>query len=136
MKSSNGFSLLELLIVIVIIAVLSAVAVPVYKHNVENAKRAEVMVTMGFVRNYLEIYKGIEQHYPLAPIWENIVGSDWNDLPNGALRGKYFLSKYYDYLCVDGEEYRIRCYWKDEREVIADFWTNEKGEWSWEFPEE
>lgn len=130
----RGFSLVELIIVVVIIAVLSGIAVPIYRNNVENSKRSEVMVTMRYVKNYLDLYQGQEGDYPLSPIWTNVVGSDWNDIPNAGLRGKYFLSKYYDYRSRDGEEYRIRCYW-DEGET-ANFWTNQKGDWSWEIPEE
>ncbi len=129
---SKGFSLVELLIVIVTIAVLSAIAVPVYQNNVEKAKRSEVMVTIGYVKNFLQIYKGSEGYYPIAPTWENVVGSDWNDVPNGGLRGKYFLSKYYDYTSVDGETYRIRCYWNNG--IDANFWGDEAGRWSWEVP--
>jgi len=128
----KGFSLVELLIVIVIIAVLSAIAVPVYQNNVEKAKCSEVMVTMAYVKDYLRIYKGSEGYYPIAPIWENVVGSDWNDVANGGLRGKYFLSKYYDYRSIDGEEYRIRCYWNEGRD--ANFWMDERGLWSWNVP--
>jgi prepilin-type N-terminal cleavage/methylation domain-containing protein len=133
-KRAAGFSLVELAIVIIIIGILSGVAIPIYYKYVENSKRSEVMVTMRYVKNYLDIFHGLEQYYPLAPNWENVVGSDWNDVPNAGLRGTYFLSKYYDYKCVDGEEYRIRCYWDNGRE--ANFWTNEKGDWSWEIPEE
>ena len=132
LNSDRGFSLVELAIVVLIIAILSAVAIPVYQNNVEKAKRSEVMVTMAFVKDYLRIYKGIEGHYPIATIWENVVGSDWNDFPNGKLRGKYFLSKYYDYWCVDGEEYRVRCYWNEGRD--ANYWLDEQGRWSWEVP--
>ena len=130
----QGFSLVELIIVIVIIAVLSGIAIPIYNNNVENAKRSEVMVTMGYVKTYLKIYHGENGYYPIAPIWENVVGSDWNDVPNAGLRGTYFLSKYYDYRSLDGIEYNIRCYWNEG--VDADFWVNEKGEWSWEVQEE
>lgn len=130
----SGFSLVELLIVIVVAAVLSAIAIPIYSSNVENAKRSEVTVTMGFVVNFLEIYKGENGHYPISSNWENVVGSDWNDLTNGHLRGTYFLSKYYDYQSTDGIEYKIRCYWTEGQ--IVDYWVNEKGEWNWEVEEE
>ena len=133
-RNPRGFSLVELIIVVVIIATLSGIAVPIYRSNVENAKRSEVVVTMRFVKNYLDLYKGAEGHFPLSPIWSNVVGSDWNDIPNAGLRGTYFLSKYYDYRSLDGIEYSIRCYWGEGRE--ADFWVNEKGDWSWEVQEE
>ena len=132
LNSVRGFSLVELAIVILIIAILSAIAIPVYQNNVEKSKRSEVMVTMAFIKNYLRIYKGIEGRYPIAPIWENIVGSDWNDFPGGKLRGKYFLSKYYDYRSINGEEYRIRCYWNEGQD--ANYWLDEQGRWSWEVP--
>jgi len=132
LRSRCGFSLIELMIVIVIIATLSAIAVPIYQNNVAKAKRSEVMVTMAFVQNYLEIYYGTEGRYPIASNWENVVGSDWNDIPTGALKGKYYLSKYYDYQSEDGVAYRIRCYWDNGN--VANFWVDEAGRWSWNVP--
>lgn len=130
--SNQGFSLVELMLVIVIISTLSAIAVPVYQGNVEKAKRSEVMVTMAFVKNYLEIHYGSEGSYPIAADWENVVGSDWNDVATGGLKGKYFLSKYYDYRSADGVSYRIRCYW--DNGDVANYWLDESGRWSWNVP--
>ncbi len=132
-STKQGFSLLELLIVVVIIAVLAGIAVPVYRNNVEKAKRTEIAVTMGYVKSQLNIYYAEYGEYPIAPTWENVVGSDWNYIPTGGLRGKYFLSKYYDYRSEDGVQYRIRCYWNEGRD--ANFWVDEVGNWSWEIPE-
>jgi len=129
-----GFSLLELMIVVVIIAVLAGIAVPIYRNNIEKAKRSEVAVTMGYVKSELDLYYAEEGHYPISPDWSNVVGSNWNYVPTGGLRGKYFLSKYYDYQSEDGVHYRIRCYWNEGRD--ANFWVDEVGNWSWEIPEE
>jgi len=64
--SKQGFSLAELMIVVVIIAVLAGIAVPIYRNNVEKAKRSEVAVTMGYVKSQLDIYFAEYGEYPIA----------------------------------------------------------------------
>jgi prepilin-type N-terminal cleavage/methylation domain-containing protein len=44
LKNSKGFTLLELIIVIVIVGVLSIIAVPVYKNYIEKTRPAPVNV--------------------------------------------------------------------------------------------
>ena len=130
----EGFSLVELMVVIVIIGVLAGISVPIYQNNVEKAKRTEVAVTMGYLKSELDLYYAEEGYYPISPGWSNVVGSDWNYVPTGGLKGKYFLSKYYDYQSEDGVAYRIRCFWNEGRD--ANYWVDEVGNWSWEIPVE
>jgi len=131
----RGFSLLELIIVVVIIAVLAAVAVPVYQKNVQHAIRSEVMVTLGFVKDYLKIYKGEHGYYPITSDYQKVVGAPWNDIPQGGIRGSYIrggINTYYK--CLDGEAYEIRVYKHDY--LDEDYWVNEKGEYSWQMEDE
>jgi type IV pilus assembly protein PilE len=56
MKKQNGFSLLELMIVLAIIGVLAAIAVPNYQSYVRNAKIAEATSTLLQYRVFMEQY--------------------------------------------------------------------------------
>ena len=47
---SNGFSLVEIVIVLVIIGLLAAISLFIYSHFVEKAKSAEVIITAGNIR--------------------------------------------------------------------------------------
>ncbi|BBC39959.1 prepilin-type N-terminal cleavage/methylation domain-containing protein [Photobacterium damselae subsp. piscicida] len=46
MKGQKGFTLIELMIVVAIIGVLSAIAIPAYKDYVKKSQMASAMATM------------------------------------------------------------------------------------------
>lgn len=50
LKNAKGFTLLEILIVLVIIAVLAGLAVPAYTTAVEKSRKQEAYTTLGAVR--------------------------------------------------------------------------------------
>jgi len=53
----NGFTLIEMLVVIAIIGILAAVAIPVYQMETRKAKLAEVINAMSYITSALATYR-------------------------------------------------------------------------------
>ena len=110
MKRNSGFSLVELMIVIVIIGVLAAVAVPIYSNNVMKAKMSEADAALGSIRTQLRVYYGENGYYPKLTTSTAVVGQGWNDINAGELDGKYFSDASYTYLGnAAGDSFTVTC---------------------------
>jgi prepilin-type N-terminal cleavage/methylation domain-containing protein len=105
--NNSGFSLVELMIVIVIIGVLAAVAVPIYNNNVRKAKMSEADAALGSIRTQLRVYYGENGSYPVATD-QYVITADWADVRSGELTGTYFTDSSYQYT-GDGTDYTISC---------------------------
>ena len=57
MRNTKGFTMVELLVVLVIVAILAAVATPLFIQNTKRAKASEAIATMGLMRQTLRDYK-------------------------------------------------------------------------------
>jgi len=106
-KQRHGFSLLELMIVIMIIGLLAAVAVPIFNRNVYTAKKAEGYAMLGSIRSQLYIYYGEWGDYPIVNKKDYVIGASWNDIKPGELSGVYFSDSSFYYKCRDGVKYEI-----------------------------
>jgi len=73
-KQEKGFTLIELLIVIAIIGILAAIAIPAYKTQTIKAKMAEAVNAMRYISAALAIYR---QEL-------SMVGSAWPNCPDAA----------------------------------------------------
>lgn len=105
----NGFTLVELMIVIVIVGVLAAIAVPIYTNNVKKAKMSEADAALGTIRTQLRISYAENGVYPTVDPAAAVVGGAWNNIVAGQLTGKYFADASYTYLSADGVSYTITC---------------------------
>jgi type IV pilus assembly protein PilA len=56
-RNKRGFTLIELLIVIAVIGILAAIAIPMYKQHVIRAKMAEVVNAMRYIATALTTYR-------------------------------------------------------------------------------
>jgi prepilin-type N-terminal cleavage/methylation domain-containing protein len=110
MKKNSGFSLVELMIVIVIIGVLAAVAVPIYSNNVMKAKMSEADASLGSIRTQLRVYYGENGNYPTLTSGTYVIGGKgtWHDINVGELTGKYFTDSSYT-IVSDATTYTITC---------------------------
>ena len=106
-RDKAGFSLVELMIVIVIIGVLAAVAVPIYNNNVTKARMSEADASLGSIRTQLRVHYGENGEYPTSD--EYVIGASWNDIKSGELTGSYFTDSSFTYVSADGASFTLTC---------------------------
>ncbi len=63
LRSKKGFTLVELMIVVVIVGVLAAVAIPMYRTNVKKAMATEGVALVGTVRTAQRVYFAEHETY-------------------------------------------------------------------------
>ncbi len=74
--SKKGFTLIELMIVVAIIGILAAIAVPKFADMVTKSKEASVKGSLGAVRSAVSIYYGdMEGEFP-GNLFESLVFAD------------------------------------------------------------
>jgi type IV pilus assembly protein PilA len=56
-KWNKGYTLIELMIVVAVIGVLAAIAIPIYRTNMVKAKLTEVVNSMAYVASFVGVYR-------------------------------------------------------------------------------
>ena len=92
----QGMTLVELMIVVVIVSILAAVAIPIYQANVKRGKASEADASLGSIRTALRVYYAENAAYPVQASAKR-VDSVGVDMSAADLTGKYFSIGDYTY---------------------------------------
>ena len=132
MESRKGFTLIELIIVILIACILAAIAVPILRGRVDSVKWSEGKAAMGTIASALRMYAA-----------ENDAGGNYgNNLPTleelgftaGDFQGRYFDISNYEvsktsYKAGKKFKYKITATAPAGITSPSEITLNEKGEW-------
>jgi general secretion pathway protein G len=95
----RGFTLVEILIVVIILGILAAIVIPQFSNASTDARNTNLQTTLGSIRNQIEIFKGQHNDQPpqLTGMWTLLTGqSDTAEVsvanPTGTKWGPYLMS--------------------------------------------
>lgn len=116
--NKKGFTLIEILVVVVIISVLVSMALPHYAITIERARSAEALINIGAIRTSIERHWYDQRSMP-GPYIPAIFGNIDTDNPN------FVTNRFYNYFIIDKSTKNKRNYIiKAERIGEADeYWV-------------
>ncbi len=89
MKSNKAFTMVELMVVILIVGILAAVAVPIMSGRVDSSKWSEAKAAMGTIASGIRVYAAEKGTFATAPTLSDI------GISSSELDGAYFSNACY-----------------------------------------
>jgi len=90
-KERKGFTLVELMVVILIVGILAAVAVPILRGKIDQAKWSEAAATAGAIRTALRAYYAEDSTKAVAMVGKTVDTVQTTlGFTSGDLTGRYF----------------------------------------------
>lgn len=112
LTSRKGFTLVELMIVVIVVGVLAAVAIPMYQLAAERSKATEAKAGLGAVRSAMRIYFAEHRTYVHASFIDDaaVTVGGILTLRSNDLEGRYFSTSCYTFDgAPDATSYTIEC---------------------------
>jgi len=108
MKLKNGFSLIELLVVVGIMGVLAAVGLASYKTANMKSRDARRAADIQQVRSALEMYRSDNEEYPVGSNWPTLISTLGSYLGGQTIVDPLNRNSYvYVYSSNDGSMYTL-----------------------------
>ena len=98
-RNQRGFTLVELMIVVIIVGILAAVAIPMYQGATERAKASEAVAALGTIRGAMRVYYAEHGTYVNANFVDGnqVTAGGVLSVKDGDLLGRYFSSPCYTF---------------------------------------
>ena len=98
-RNQGGFTLVELMIVVIIVGILAAVAIPRYQGATERAKASEAVAALGTIRGALRVYYAEHGTYVNANFIDGaqVTAGNVLDVSDTDLLGRYFSTACYTF---------------------------------------
>ena len=98
-RNQRGFTLVELMIVVIIVGILAAVAIPMYQGATERAKASEAVAALGTIRGAMRVYYAEHGTYVNAAFiaGAGVTAGSILDVSDNDLMGRYFSSACYTF---------------------------------------
>ena len=99
MKSRKGFTLIELMVVILIVGILAAVAIPILRGRIDAAKWSEGKAMMGSIGTAIRAYHAEKGPLGVAPTAIGIAATGLG-FAAGDLTGTYFVDADFSFVAT------------------------------------
>jgi len=98
-RNQAGFTLVELMIVVIIVGILAAVAIPMYQGATERAKASEAVAALGTIRGAMRVYYAEHGTYVNANFTDGdqVTNGSVLDVSDTDLLGRYFSTDCYTF---------------------------------------
>ena len=111
-RNQGGFTLVELMIVVIIVGILAAVAIPMYQGATERAKASEAVAALGTIRGAMRVYYAEHGTYinPSFTAGAQATNGSVLDVSDNDLLGRYFSTECYTFdVAPTATTYSIEC---------------------------